>query len=104
MNSKTQPIQSENFEILESTDDSVVFKISSPEKKASTKEMRAMRVLRNAENMPIQGLVLPTTTLHFFNYEDFKRLKEIEKEILSEPANDKGGKSFLKKVSEFLEL
>lgn len=88
-NLKVSKIQ---FQVSDFGEDSVVFNRLVNSKGRTKKEMQ---VIENS---------LPKATIHYFNKEDFIKLKELEKDVLPTLVKKKEKSNIIKKISSFLEL
>jgi hypothetical protein len=80
------------FEVIELNQSGVTFKKKIFKRSRSKKEIEKIEAAS------------PTVTMHFFDYDDFLKLKEIEKEIISVTPGTKSSKGLIYRLANFLEV
>lgn len=81
-----------DFEVLETKKNSVIFKRKISPKGRSKKDVHKIE------------MDLPKATIHYFDMEDYIKLKKIEKEILENQIVKKEQRSFVHYLFHFLEI
>jgi hypothetical protein len=81
-----------DLELISSNNENAVYRIAIPKKDFTLKEKQ--KILKNAH----------TATIHYFNLEDFQRLKAIEAEIIQKLDVQSTKKSFSDYFYKFLEI